>query len=160
MSLKKTARCLLALGSLAVAPLYAQTNAGANTTVGINPEASHPNAPASSMRSHRNHSSAKSAIWNDSTRIASLLHDARANVTVSAPVWKTVANEANVLANRIYARSAGTNAARRLATELRMHVRLLRKAALAGDAAGVRQHATEALPYANQLADWSAPDRM
>jgi len=99
----------------------------------------------------------KNSLWADSTRIAALLQDAQSSATVNAAAWKTVANEANALANRIYMRTAGKKDARGLATNLRTHVRKLHEAAMAGDAAGVKMHASEALPFATKLADWSAP---
>lgn len=95
-------------------------------------------------------------VWNDATRIAGLLHDMQVDVPVSAVMWRTIANEANVLANRLYARTSRSAEARRAATSLRKHVREMRAAALIGDAAAARKHAGEALPFAYRLIDWSA----
>lgn len=96
----------------------------------------------------------KQRVCDDSRRIASLLLDAQTNVNVSPNVWRVVGNEANTLANRIYGRTAGSADARRLARDLRTHVREMRKAALGGDAAGARRHAREAMPFATQLVTW------
>ena len=95
-------------------------------------------------------------VWNDATRLAALLRDVQVEVTITPAMWRTIANEANTLANRIYGRTAGNAEARRLARDLRMHVREMRKAALNGDATGARRHATEALPFAFRLIDWAA----
>lgn len=180
MSLRKTAVRLLALASLAAAPLYAQTPPGANTTMGTNPNASHPNAPAASMQhdqmsttsatttsaaTHRARArrtsartTSKASVYTDATRLGTLLRDAQTNVTIPAATWTTVAGEATTLANRVYARTSGD--AHRLAADARTHVRLMATAARAGDAAGARSHASEALPFVHQLIDWSMPPRM
>ena len=99
----------------------------------------------------------KTHVWNDATRLSALLHDAQANVNVSADVWRTIGNEANSLANRLYGHTAGNSTARALARDARMHVREMREAALAGNATEARRHAAEALPFVNKLADWGAP---
>ena len=93
-------------------------------------------------------------VWNDATRLAALLDDAQQNVNVSAATWNVVGNEANMLANRIYAGASGKTA-KAAAKDLRTHVRQFRDAAKNGDAAGARQHAGEAMPFVYQLIDWS-----
>lgn len=101
-------------------------------------------------------SKTKQRVEADATRLAALLHDVAAkDITVGEAGWRTIANEANSLANRIYGYTSGNRAARALARDLRTHVREMRKSALAGDAAGARQHAREALPFATQLIDWA-----
>jgi hypothetical protein len=64
-----------------------------------------------------------------------------------------VANEANSLANRIWAdaHKLPNRAAAAAASDLRMHVREMHKAAERGDAAGVRLHAGQALTFATRL---------
>ena len=177
MSLRNNAVRLLALASLASAPLFAQTSPGANTTMGTNPNAAHPNAPAasvqheerstttattttrkSSKRTASTHASSKAAVYADATRLGSLLRDAQTNITLPAATWRTIAGEATVLSNRLVVRTAGD--ARRIATDARKHVRLMATAARSGDAAAARSHAAEALPFVHQLIDWSAPARM
>ncbi len=101
----------------------------------------------------------KARVYNDSTRLAALLNDAQTTITVSSDVWRVVANEANSLANRIYGATGGNATARAAARNAREHVRLFRQAALAGDAAGARTHATEAMTYVTKLIDWSAPKK-
>lgn len=94
-------------------------------------------------------------VYDDATRLASLLRDVQTTANISGDVWKTVVNEANALSNRIYGNTAGNSQARAAARDLRMHVREMRAAALAGDAAGARTHASQALPFALTLIDWS-----
>lgn len=79
----------------------------------------------------------------------------RFEVTVTDTMWRTIANEANTLANRIYGRTARTKTARAAATEVRMHVREFRTAALRGDAASARKHASEAMPALYRLIEWA-----
>jgi hypothetical protein len=107
------------------------------------------------MRSHSG--GAKGSVWNDTTRLEALLTDAQTNASVSGDAWKKVANEANSLASRVYVHASGNATARSAARDLRTHVRELHTAAMAGDAAGVRTHASMALPYAHKLVDWSTP---
>jgi hypothetical protein len=96
----------------------------------------------------------KTKVYNDATRLAAILSDAQNDrMNFSADAWKVTANEANTLANRIYAQTGGRSQAK----DLRTHVRQMRDAALKGDGAGARQHAGEAAPFAYQLIDWSAP---
>jgi hypothetical protein len=94
-------------------------------------------------------------VWSDSTRLAALLSDVQHTGNFEPATWKVVANEANTLANRIYAGSAGNKTARSAAKDLRTHVRQMRESAMSGDASGARQHAGEAQPFVYQLIDWS-----
>ncbi len=92
-------------------------------------------------------------VMNDLTRLQAILVDASANVDFGDATWRTVANEANALANRIFGRtSSWRSESRDAAKNLRMHVREMRAAALKGDDAGAKTHAAEALPFANTLA--------
>lgn len=93
-------------------------------------------------------------VWNDSTRLAALLSDVQHTGNFEPATWKVVANEANTLANRIYAGASGKTA-KATAKDLRTHVRQMREAAMSGDAAGARQHASEAQPFVYQIIDWS-----
>lgn len=94
---------------------------------------------------------------NDALRLASLLHDVQASTSVnlSEAMWRTIANEANTLANRVYANTKG--ATRAAARELRMHVREMRASAMKGDAAGARRHASEAMPFVRTVINETAP---
>jgi len=95
-------------------------------------------------------------INNDVNRLETILVTARDSaIAFPKPTLTKVANEANSLANRIYAdvHSAHmTNTeALNVARDLRMHVREMHKAAANGDAAGVRLHAGQALTFAARL---------
>lgn len=103
--------------------------------------------PAAKVRSER--------ILRDAERLAGLLHDARVDVAMSPAMWRTIVNEANTLSNRIYANTSGHAAARLIARDLRTHVRMMREAALKGDASGARDHAGQAMPFAMKLIDWA-----
>jgi hypothetical protein len=94
-------------------------------------------------------------VFDDVTRLQALLIDAtNTKINFSEGTWRTVANEANALANRIYGRtSSWRSESRSAARDLRMHVREMRAAALKGDTAGARKHAAEALPFATTLAN-------
>lgn len=102
-------------------------------------------------------STMKTRVWTESARLASLLSDVQTKVSLTSGSWRTIANEANALANKVYGHTSGNKAARALATDLRIHVREMRKAAMAGDAAEAKRHAREALPFAYQLIDWATP---
>jgi hypothetical protein len=171
MPLRNLTLSLAALALVAAAPLFAQPRPGATTTVGINPHDPHPNAPAESMqhdrttttttrtttRTRTTRTASRDSVYNDATRLGTLLRDVQANVPVRGETWNTVAGEATALANRLYARTSGDS--RRLATNARKHVRLMATAARRGEAAEARTHASEALPFVHQLIDWSAPPR-
>jgi len=91
-----------------------------------------------------------SAVSGDAGRLAAILADAQnTKVNFSGDAWRVTANEANALANRIYARSGGRAEAR----DLRTHVRQMHDAALKGDADGARSHAGMAAPFAYKLAE-------
>lgn len=96
-------------------------------------------------------------VYNDTTRLAALLRDAQSNINYSDAVWKAISNEANSLANRVYAGTLGNNTAHAASKDLRSHVREMREAANKGDAAGARSHAGMALPYAYTIIDWAWP---
>jgi hypothetical protein len=95
-------------------------------------------------------------INSDVNRLETILVTARDSaIAFPKPTLTKVANEANSLANRIWAdvRSAHmTNTeALAVARDLRMHVREMHKAAASGNAAGVRLHAGQALSFATRL---------
>lgn len=109
--------------------------------------------PAASVAQAATLSPKMQRVMDDVTRLQAILTDVSANVQFSESTWRTIANEANALANRIYGRtSSWRSESRDAAKNLRMHVREMRAAALKGDAAGARTHAKEALPFANTLA--------
>jgi hypothetical protein len=172
MSISKSVYRIIALGSLTIGPLLAQTTATAPTqTVGTNPSASNPTATATSTTTppgtaapkahHARHSAggSKKAVLADASRLGTLLEDVQTNANVPAATWMSVSHEAEVLANRIYSNAGGHQKAHAAAKDLRMHVREMRSAAKKGDGAGAKSHASEALPFANQLADWATPEK-
>ncbi len=143
-------KSFLAICTAALAlPLFAQTTTTTSTTTTTTTK--------TTRAHHAMSSSSKTRVYADATRLASLLQDAQTTDNVDSAVWKVVANEANSLANRIYGSTSGSATARKAATEARTHVRAFRDAALAGDAAGARTHAGEAMQYVTQLIDWSSP---
>ncbi len=173
MSISKSVSWLVALGTLAIAPvaiLQAQSTATAATqTVGLNPNASNPaattgdktTAPATTpaAKPHHKHAAggSKKTTLADATRLGTLLEDVQTNATLPAATWTSVSREADALADRIYSKTGGHGKAHEAAKDLRTHVREMRAAAKSGDAAGAKTHASEALPFANQIADWATP---
>ena len=140
-------KSFLAICAAALAlPLLAQTTTTTTTTTTT--KTTHKKSMASS--------STKTRVYNDATRLAALLQDAQTADNVDTNVWKVVANEANSLANKLYGATGGSSTARAAAKDARDHVRQFRDAALAGDAATARTHATEAMPYVTKLIDWAS----
>ena len=93
-------------------------------------------------------------INTDVNRLESILATAQnSSVAFPRPTLTRIANEANNLANRIWAdaHKLPNAAAVAAASDLRMHVREMHKAAASGDAAGVRMHAGQALSFALRL---------
>lgn len=124
--------------------------------------------PASAMAGHKGKAKAKAKttvkmraadrVERDVTRLESLLVGMNTTATISTATWKRLANEANMLANRIHANVTAAKAGDvtvQAARDLRMHVRMLHKEAHDGDAVEARRHATEALPFAYRLDDWA-----
>lgn len=97
--------------------------------------------------------------YTDATRLATLLYDLsrQENLQLTPQQWRTIANEANVLANRVHARARSARwnqSGRDAATNVRTHVRNLQRSALGGDANAARTSAREALTHSHQLVDW------
>lgn len=93
-------------------------------------------------------------VNNDVNRLESILATAQNSaIAFPQPTLTRVANEANALANRIFANARRIRRADAAATarELRMHVREMHAAAARGDAAAVRLHAGQALNFAVRL---------
>jgi hypothetical protein len=140
----KTSLSLLVIFCLTVGSLFAQTTTTTTTTKTTKKKSTHTSSAAMKQR-----------VNADASRLAGLLSDAQTTVSVNPDVWKTIGNEANSLANRLYGSTSGNATARKAATSARDHVREFRKAALAGDAGGARDHASQAMPFVVQLIDWS-----
>ena len=97
----------------------------------------------------------KQRVASDAQRLASLLQDVQNKSNVSEAAWRTIANEANALSNRLYGYTSGNKTARASASSLRTHVRAMRTSALKGNADDARKHASEALPFTYRLIDWA-----
>jgi hypothetical protein len=176
MSLKSIIRCLFAIGCMGALPLYAQTTDTTDTSMKMpmpkveqqakpevkatkTVEKKEVKTAKTKTTHHMMHAGAMSGgsrLLNDSNRLAAVLADTQAKANVSDAVWKTVANEANTLADRVHA-SAKSSSTRKAAASARTHVREMRAAAMKGDAAGARMHAAEALPFVYQIIDAAAP---
>ena len=98
----------------------------------------------------------KPRVHDYSTRLAALLSDTQGSANISPAGWKAIANEANALANKLYAATHVNKTARGLARDARAHVREMHKAAMKGDAAGAKAHAAMAMPFVHKLIDWSS----
>ncbi len=144
---RKIFRCFLMMCCVGAAPLLAQTTTTTTTTT----------KTKVSTKSKATSASTKMRVYNDATSLAALLDDAQTTATVSADMWKTIGNEANSLANRIYGATSGNSTARAAAKELRTHVQAFQKAALAGDAATAKEHAGEAMEFVSKLTEWAMP---
>lgn len=139
-------KSLVAIGCLIALPLMAQTT----TTTTMEAKTTTTSAKSTKKTTPKKIAN-RAKVENDATRLAAILSDAQNDrMNFSADAWKVTVNEANSLANRVYANTGGKAQAR----DLRMHVRMMREAAMKGDAAGARQHASEALPFAYQIIDW------
>jgi ribosomal protein S20 len=151
--LKTTLLSLLILACVLVLPTVAQTPPApaANQTMGTN--------PAATKTVHRKtlHAAHHGGAFDDATRLAALLADTQGKATLSPAAWKSIANEANARANKLYAATSGKN--RTAAKEARTHVREMHKAAMKGDADGAKSHAAMALPYVYQIIDATAPKK-
>jgi hypothetical protein len=154
---RKSLQCLLLIGCVAAAPVFGQTTTTTTTTTTTSTKKA---APSKLRHKTTDSASTKTRVYNDATSLAALLNDAQTTVTVSPDVWKTIGNEANSLANRLYGATSGNATARAAARDLRTHVQEFRKAALAGDVDGARSHASQAMAFVTKLIDWSMPAKM
>jgi hypothetical protein len=97
-------------------------------------------------------------VERDIQRLESLLAGVKTSAKLSEKAWKSVANEADVLAARIYAnvKSATTEKnALRTAEQLRTHIQNMKREALQGDYRSTRRHAAKALNAASRLDEWA-----
>ena len=178
--LSKTLSSLLILAAVLVLPLIAQTPATtttANQTMGTNPAASKSTktekkvtkvektetktetkvAKTEHKKTTKHHATSGGHAYDYATRLASLLADTQDKAALSGAAWKSIANEANALANKLYASTSGKW--RTDAKEARTHVRLMHEAAMKGDADGAKSHAGMALPYVYKIIDATGPKK-
>ena len=97
-------------------------------------------------------------VERDVQRLESLLAGVKTSAKLSDKAWKSVANEADVLAGRIYVnvKSATTEKKTvRMAEQLRTHVQNMKKEVLQGDYRSTRRHAAKALSAASRLDEWA-----
>ncbi|HUJ13096.1 MAG TPA: hypothetical protein VL284_04820 [Thermoanaerobaculia bacterium] len=106
--------------------------------------------PASAQRRDRVRKAER--IRSDASHLAAVLDDLQyQRVRFTDNVWRTSANEALALANRLYDETGGRADAR----NARAHIRQMRTAVLRGNLAAARNHAQQALPYVHALSDWA-----
>ncbi len=126
--MSKIARYALAILCIGALPLYAQTKKVTRRPMAKKTE----------------------AVSSDVSRLSAILIDTQnQKSTIPDQAWRLTANEANSLANHIYAATGGSKAS----SELRTHIREMQSAANSGDANGARSHAGMALPFVYQLSD-------
>lgn len=151
--LKKTLLSLLILACVLVLPIVAQTPPApaANQTMGTNPAATSTTVTKTVHRKTMRAVHHGNSTHDYAARLASLLADTQGKATLSPASWKAIANEANALANKLYASTSGKN--RTAAKDARTHVRQMHAAAMKGDAEGAKSHAAMALPYVYKIID-------
>src|SRR6266498_774060 len=97
------------------------------------------------------------SLYDDATRLASILADTQDKATISAASWKTIANEALTLAGRLYLhRTPKTDTD---VKEARKHVKEMYNAAMKGDADGAKSHAALALPCVYKIIEATGPKK-
>ncbi|HEY3056347.1 MAG TPA: hypothetical protein VGK31_10510 [Thermoanaerobaculia bacterium] len=97
-------------------------------------------------------------VERDVQRLESILAGVKTSAKLSDKSWKQVANEADTLANRIYANVKSATAEKhplRAAEELRTHVKNMKKEVEQKDYRNTRRHAERALNVAARLDEWA-----
>ena len=97
-------------------------------------------------------------VERDVQRLESLLAGLKTSAKLSDKAWKSVANEADLLAGRIYANVKSATSEKnavRTAEQLRTHVQNMKKEAMQGDYRSTRRHAARALNAASRLDEWA-----
>lgn len=97
-------------------------------------------------------------VERDVQRLESLLAGVKTSAKISDKSWKAVANEADMLASRIYTNVKSATAEKgavRTAEQLRTHVQNMKKEAYKGDVRKTRRHAARALGAATRLDEWA-----
>jgi hypothetical protein len=97
-------------------------------------------------------------VERDVQRLESILAGVKTSAKLSDKSWKQVANEADTLANRIYANVKSATAEKhplRAAEELRTHVKNMKKEVDQKDYRNTRRHAERALNVAARLDEWA-----
>jgi len=100
---------------------------------------------------HRDRVRNRERIRSDASRLAAVLNDLQyERVRFGENVWRTSANEAMTLANRLY-----DDSGRPEARDARAQVREMRSAVNHGDFAAARDHARQAQAFVHALSDWA-----
>ena len=97
-------------------------------------------------------------VERDVQRLESILAGVKTSAKLSDKTWKSVTNEADMLASRIYTnvKSATTEAKTvKVAEQLRTHVQNMKKEAHQGDYRSTRRLAAKALSAASRLDEWA-----
>jgi len=98
-------------------------------------------------------------VQRDINQLEPLLVGVNSTATINSETWMRLANEANMLANRIYANTRSTPASAEVinaARDLRTQVQMFRTEVRTGNMAGARVHAQEALTLAYRIDQWSS----
>ena len=101
----------------------------------------------------------RAKVGKDVQKLESLLANVKTNAKLSAKSWKSAANEADSLANRIYSRVKSSTTEKNAlsnAEQLRTHVQNMKKEAIKGDYRESKRHADRALSVAARLDEWSS----
>jgi len=94
-------------------------------------------------------------IAEDASRLAAELHDLQyERVRFEPGVWRSSANEAMALANRLYDEAGG----RPEANEIRLRIRRLRSEVGRGDYDDARRIAADTMPFVHRLSEWARRD--
>src|SRR4051812_7157186 len=118
MTISKIVRGMIAAGCVGVMSLSAQTTTTTDTTGTMSTETT----TTAKKTVTKSSSTSRTRVRENASTLASILADAQNKANFSADAWRITANEANSLANKVYASSGGRAAAR----ELRTHVRQMR----------------------------------
>lgn len=97
----------------------------------------------------------KALAYDYATRLASLLEDVTGKAVTDLSSLKPRTVDATALANKIYNATRGERIVRQWASGIRKTVREMRYAAYKGDSNGAKAAAAQALPFVNQIIDWS-----
>lgn len=115
-------------------------------------------APATKPANSKAQKKEIARVGRDVQRLESILANVKTSAKLSDKSWKSFANEADMLANRIYAnvKSATTEKSPiHAAEQLRTHVQNMKKEAAKRDYRSTRRHAERALSVAAQLDEWA-----
>lgn len=97
-------------------------------------------------------------IHRDVQKLESILAGTKTSAKLSDKSWKSLANEADALADRIYVNVKSATSEKhplRAAEDLRNHVAKMKKEAYQGDYRNTRRHAERALSVAYKLDEWA-----